>query len=61
MDKYPMTPEGRKKLELELKELREVKRPANVKAIEEAAPTAICPKTRNTTRPRKNRASSQRG
>jgi transcription elongation factor GreA len=36
MDKYPMTLDGRKKLELELKELREVKRPANVKAIEEA-------------------------
>ncbi|MBN2718146.1 MAG: transcription elongation factor GreA [Deltaproteobacteria bacterium] len=36
MDKYPMTSEGKKKLEEELKELRTVKRPANVKAIEEA-------------------------
>jgi transcription elongation factor GreA len=36
MDKYPMTLEGKKKLEVELKELRTVKRPANVKAIEEA-------------------------
>ena len=36
MDKYPMTLEGKKKLEEELKELRTVKRPANVKAIEEA-------------------------
>ena len=36
MDKYPMTPAGLKKLEAELKKLREVDRPANVKAIEEA-------------------------
>lgn len=36
MEKYPMTLEGKKKLEAELKELRSVKRPANVKAIEEA-------------------------
>lgn len=36
MDKYPMTPAGQKKLEAELKKLREVDRPANVKAIEEA-------------------------
>jgi transcription elongation factor GreA len=36
MDKYPMTPEGHKKLTEELKHLREVERPANVKAIEEA-------------------------
>ena len=36
MDKYPMTPPGLKKLEAELKKLREVDRPANVKAIEEA-------------------------
>ncbi|MBN2343218.1 MAG: transcription elongation factor GreA [Deltaproteobacteria bacterium] len=36
MDKYPMTLDGKKKLEEELKELRTVKRPANVKAIEEA-------------------------
>jgi transcription elongation factor GreA len=36
MDKFPMTPEGLKKLEAELKKLREVDRPANVKAIEEA-------------------------
>ena len=34
--KYPMTPEGKKKLEQELKHLKEVERPANVKAIEEA-------------------------
>lgn len=36
MQKYPMTPQGLKKLEAELKRLREVDRPANVKAIEEA-------------------------
>ena len=36
MDKYPMTLDGKKKLEAELKDLRQVKRPANVKAIEEA-------------------------
>lgn len=36
MAKYPITPEGLKKLEAELKKLREVDRPANVKAIEEA-------------------------
>ncbi len=36
MERYPMTLQGKKNLELELKELREVKRPANVKAIEEA-------------------------
>ena len=36
MQRYPMTLAGKKTLELELKELREIKRPANVKAIEEA-------------------------
>jgi len=36
MEKYPMTPPGLKKLEAELKKLKEVDRPANVKAIEEA-------------------------
>ncbi len=36
MDRYPMTPDGHKKLVAELKHLREVDRPANVKAIEEA-------------------------
>jgi transcription elongation factor GreA len=36
MDRYPMTPKGHEKLVAELKHLREVERPANVKAIEEA-------------------------
>lgn len=36
MNTYPMTPQGLKKLEAELKRLIEVERPANVKAIEEA-------------------------
>lgn len=36
MDKYPMTPDGFRKLQVELKKLREVDRPINVKAIEEA-------------------------
>lgn len=36
MDRYPMTPDGNKKLTVELKHLREVDRPANIKAIEEA-------------------------
>jgi len=36
MERYPVTPEGLKKLEAELKKIREVDRPANVKAIEEA-------------------------
>jgi len=36
MEKFPITPEGLKKLEAELKKLREVDRPANVKAIQEA-------------------------
>ncbi|MCP4604749.1 MAG: transcription elongation factor GreA [Proteobacteria bacterium] len=36
MDRYPITPPGLKKLEVELKKLREVDRPANVRAIEEA-------------------------
>jgi transcription elongation factor GreA len=36
MESYPMTLEGKKKLEAELKKLREVDRPANIKAIEEA-------------------------
>jgi transcription elongation factor GreA len=36
MDKYPMTPEGKRKLESELKHIREVTRPENVKAIETA-------------------------
>jgi transcription elongation factor GreA len=36
MDRYPMTPPGLKKIEAELKKLREVDRPANVKDIEEA-------------------------
>lgn len=36
MDRYPMTLSGHKKLEAELKHLREVERPANVRAIEEA-------------------------
>ncbi len=36
MQKYPITPTGLKTLEAELKKLREVDRPANVKAIEEA-------------------------
>jgi transcription elongation factor GreA len=36
MDKYPMTPEGHKRLETELKRLKEIDRPENVKAIEDA-------------------------
>ncbi len=36
MDKYPTTPSGLKKMEAELKKLREFDRPANVRAIEEA-------------------------
>lgn len=36
MDRYPMTPAGHKKLNAELKKLREVDRPINIKAIEEA-------------------------
>jgi transcription elongation factor GreA len=36
MIKYPMTPEGHKRLESELKKLKEVDRPVNVKAIEDA-------------------------
>lgn len=36
MERYPMTPEGHKKLYRELKHMKEVERPANVKAIEEA-------------------------
>jgi len=36
MDKYPMTPAGLKQLEAELKKIKEVDRPTNVKAIEEA-------------------------
>ncbi|MDD5306839.1 MAG: transcription elongation factor GreA [Deltaproteobacteria bacterium] len=36
MQKYPMTPAGLTKLQNELKKLREVDRPANIKAIEEA-------------------------
>ncbi len=36
MEKFPITPAGHKKLEVELRKIREVDRPANVKAIEEA-------------------------
>jgi transcription elongation factor GreA len=36
MDKYPMTPEGHQRLMTELKKLKEVDRPTNVKAIEDA-------------------------
>lgn len=36
MERYPMTPSGYEKLNAELRHLREVERPANVKAIEEA-------------------------
>jgi transcription elongation factor GreA len=36
MDKYPMTPDGNRRLMAELKKLKEVDRPANVKAIEDA-------------------------
>ncbi len=36
MDRFPMTPAGLKKLEAELKKLREVDRPANIQEIEEA-------------------------
>jgi transcription elongation factor GreA len=36
MERYPMTPKGHKQLTAELKNLREVERPANVRAIEEA-------------------------
>ena len=36
MDRHPITPEGLKKLEAELKKLREVDHPANVRAIQEA-------------------------
>jgi transcription elongation factor GreA len=36
MERYPMTPSGLEKLNAELKHLREVERPANVRAIEEA-------------------------
>ena len=36
MDRFPMTPQGLKTLEAELKKIREVDRPANVRAIETA-------------------------
>jgi transcription elongation factor GreA len=36
MERYPMTPKGQKQLTAELKNLLEVERPANVKAIEES-------------------------
>jgi transcription elongation factor GreA len=36
LDRFPMTPQGLKKLEAELKKIREVDRPANIKAIETA-------------------------
>jgi transcription elongation factor GreA len=36
MERYPMTPNGHKQLTQELKNIYEVERPANVKAIEEA-------------------------
>jgi transcription elongation factor GreA len=36
VDRHPITPDGLKKLQAELKNIREVIRPANVKAIEEA-------------------------
>ncbi len=36
MDRFPMTPQGLKALEAELKKIREIDRPANVKAIETA-------------------------
>lgn len=36
MQKIPMTPEGKKKLEERLKHLKSVERPRNVRAIEEA-------------------------
>jgi transcription elongation factor GreA len=36
MAKFPMTPEGLKKLETDLKKIYEVDRPANVRAIQEA-------------------------
>ena len=36
MDKYPMTPEGHDRLQAELRKLREIDRPENVKAIEDA-------------------------
>ncbi|MCP4200288.1 MAG: transcription elongation factor GreA [Proteobacteria bacterium] len=36
MDRYPMTPAGLKKMEAELKKIRETDRPANVRAIETA-------------------------
>ncbi|MCK9460177.1 MAG: transcription elongation factor GreA [Proteobacteria bacterium] len=36
MDKYPMTPEGHGRLQAELRRLREIDRPENVKAIEDA-------------------------
>ena len=36
MTKYPMTPQGLENLKKELKKIKEVDRPANVKAIEEA-------------------------
>lgn len=36
MGRYPMTPAGFRNLEAELKKIKEVDRPANVKAIEEA-------------------------
>lgn len=35
-EKYPITPAGRDKMKAELKKLKEVDRPANTKAIEEA-------------------------
>ena len=41
MDKLPMTAEGLKSLEDELKRLRGEERPAVIKAIEVAASTAI--------------------
>jgi transcription elongation factor GreA len=36
MDRYPTTPAGLKKMEAELKKIRETDRPANVRAIETA-------------------------
>lgn len=36
MDRYPMTPDGHRRLMAELRKLREVDRPENVKAIEDA-------------------------
>ena len=60
-ERYPMTPQGYQKLREELKRIKEVERPQNIRDLEEARATGTFRKTPNSMRPRKGRGSWSNG